>query len=261
MRCIDSVTRLLLALCLAALTCTSLTACTPARARPDYDPLERMNRKIFAFNDALDTHAVEPAAKAWDYVVPDLAQDGFERFLSNSAVPVRFLNTILQAEFRACGIVMSRFAINTVLGVGGIFDPAATMGLERQVEDTGQTFGRWGVPAGPYLVIPLLGPSNLRDAVGAAADGFLLIWPYFAPYYVTVPVGAVTFMNLRSLAIEDIHEAKATALDYYSFVRNAFIQRRNALIVGTAEKPHELQEDLYDYDLDPEFGLEPGAEE
>ena len=252
--------RLTAPVCITVMATLSLSGCGPKLAKPDYDPLEPMNRRVFWFNDQLDVHAIEPAAKAWNYVVPDDVQQALERVVTNSAFPVRLVNSLLQGKLQSSGIVVSRFVINTVAGVGGLFDPAATMGLERQEEDTGQTLGRWGIPAGPYLVIPLLGPSTVRDAVGLAADGFMSVWPYFSPFYVDFTVGTVTFINLRSLALDDIQEAKAVSLDYYTFIRNAYIQRRNAQLHDGAVLSEEQQKDLYEYDLDPEYGLEPFEE-
>ena len=170
-----------------ALLAGALAAAAPSRAQPVpeavtegetpedeqravWDPWQPMNRGIFAFNEFIDRYLLEPVATGWDVVVPDPAQRGIANFFANAAAPRRIANDLLQGKLDKAGDDFGRFAINTTFGVLGLFDPAGAEGIAPGDEDFGQTLGVWGTPAGPYLVLPLLGPSSPRDAAGLAAD-------------------------------------------------------------------------------------------
>ena len=208
-----------------------------------------MNRKVFWFNDKLDVHVLEPAARGWVYITPHFLRRGISNVFDNLEFPVIFVNDLLQGKVRASASATGRFAVNSTVGILGFFDPASGCGLERQIEDSGQTFGKWGIPPGPYLVLPIWGPSDPRDAVGLVADGALLIYPFFAIRYITVGTGVLQILNLRAEAIDDICNAKEAALDYYTLVRNAYIQRRHGLVHDDARMTPDEQEDLYEFDL------------
>lgn len=233
------------ALLLAALA-LSLASCAARRDSESHDPFERFNRKIFWFNDTLDVYALEPVAKGWDFIAPDAVQRSVDRFFDNIDFPILFANDLLQGKLRAAGVDVARFAINTSAGLGGLFDPAAAVGLRKKYEDFGQTLGWWGVGSGPYLVLPIIGPSNPRDAVGLVVDSPLRVYSYFAPFYVSIAATGTRGVNLRSLFLEEIRNNKETALDYYVFVRNAYGQRRRALIDDSTDIPEEDEENLYD---------------
>lgn len=147
--------------------CASLPAGNISDPR---DPWERYNRVVFDFNDGLDRAVVKPVAQAYRDYVPDLAQKGLRNFFSNLRDVIIAIHQLLQAKPEAAATAGGRVLINTTVGVLGLGDPASAMGLTKTNEDFGQTFGRWGVGPGPYFVLPLLGPSTVRDAVGTVAD-------------------------------------------------------------------------------------------
>jgi phospholipid-binding lipoprotein MlaA len=229
-----------------ALACALLTSSCAARPdRAPGDPWEPFNRKIFWFNDKADIYVLEPVARGWNFVMPTPVQHSVENFFDHIDFPVLFVNDVLQGKPRAAAIDMSRFILNSTIGVLGFFDFAAWWGVEQNVEDFGQTLGSWGVPGGPYLVLPILGPSNPRDTVGLAADAQMRVYPYFLPFYVTSAATVVENVNLRSLFLKEVASSKESALDYYVFVRDAYLQRRRALINDTADVGEE-EEELYD---------------
>ena len=223
------------------------------------DPLQSLNRKTYAFNEGLDKYILRPVARGWDFVAPDIIEDSLRNFDDNIRFPIIAVNDILQWKWRAATEQTGRFVVNTTVGILGFRDVAAGWGLAKQNEDSGQTFGKWGIPAGPYLVLPLFGPSNPRDAIGLLADGALSIYWLAAPLYVTLPYRTVDVVNRRALADEDIESARKAALDFYVFMRNAYRQRRNALIRDVAETgtgAAAIDDNLYDvddpYELDDE---------
>ncbi|MCI4644486.1 MAG: VacJ family lipoprotein, partial [Hyphomonadaceae bacterium] len=152
----------------------ALGACTtqPANSADGvYDPLEPMNRQIFAFNEAADKAVIGPVAGAYETVTPKFARIGIGNFLSNLSSPVIFVNDVLQGEGQRATDTAFRFLINSTFGVAGFFDPAEhELGVIGHSEDFGQTLGVWGVSEGPYLVLPLIGPTNLRDGIGSGVD-------------------------------------------------------------------------------------------
>ncbi len=217
-----------------------------------HDPLEPMNRGIFWFNDQLDRFLLEPVATGWDWVLPDPAQRGIRRFFINLLSPQFVLNDLLQGKFEGAGLATGRFLVNSTAGVLGFMDPANDwLEWKPQDEDFGQSLGWWGTGAGPYLVLPLLGPSDVRDAVGVAVDGATTPLPWLLPWYATLPMGATAAINTRSLHLEDVREAKASALDYYVFVRNAYLDyRENQVHDGKEPEAAPSREDLYYPDSD-----------
>lgn len=223
------------------------------------DPLERGNRAIFKFNDTLDAWLFEPLAKGWNFVVPPVAQEHLANFFENLRFPVIFVNSVLQAKPRRAGIAFGRFTMNTVFGVGGLLDPAAAAGLKPVDEDFGQTLGHWGIDGGPYLVLPLLGPSNPRDTIGMVADGSARVWPYFADSVVTYTATGVHLLNTRSLYLDILDDAKRESLDYYAAVRDAYLQRRDALIEDRSRD--EGHDKLYFPDDDDDRAAQPNEDD
>lgn len=219
-----------------------------------YDPWERANRRIFAFNDGVDRYFVEPIAIGWDTIVPHPLQLGIRNVFWNLEFPRHFLNDLFQAKPRKAAVDLGRFVINTSFGVGGLFDPARTaFGLEPGGEDFGQTLGVWGMPAGRYLVLPLLGPSNLRDALGLAVQNFALSPErYFIPNYVSYAMSATQLINARALVLETFRAERAAAFDLYAAVRNAYSQYRSNAVRDRSDEPEEEDEDLYYFDEDDE---------
>ncbi len=135
-----------------------------------YDPWGPMNRRIYNFNTQFDRYVFLPVVSAYEFILPTIAQDGVSNFFSNLGEITNFTNSVLQLKPRAAATALSRFVWNTTVGVAGLWDPATKMGIYEWDEDFGQTLGHWGVGTGPYLVLPLLGPSNLRDTTGLVVD-------------------------------------------------------------------------------------------
>jgi phospholipid-binding lipoprotein MlaA len=225
---------------------------TAPLANPD-DPWEGMNRKVFWFNDQVDVYALEPTAKAWDWVMPQPVQHGIANFFGNLRFPIIFVNDAFQAKPLEAVKELGRFAVNTTIGAVGLLDPASEIGLGEQDEDFGQTLGVWGVPSGPYLVMPLLGASNCRDAGALAVDSITAITPWYLDWWITGAMRIVDVINTRSRFLKEVAEAKAASLDYYTFVRNAYEQRRSALIEDRATHdgttPYGAQTDEHLYDV------------
>ncbi|WP_305042623.1 MlaA family lipoprotein [Geoalkalibacter sp.] len=197
-----------------------------------YDPIEPFNRAMFWFNDKLYFYLLKPVARAYR-VVPEPARVSVGNFFSNVATPVRLANCLLQFRFPDAGRELGRFVVNTTWGVGGLFDPAhKRLGWHKKDEDLGQTLGYFGIPAGPYLVLPLFGPSNPRDAVGRIGDGVLDPWPYVLDETWEV-IAVKTYDRVNWLSLDrDTYEAiKREQLDPYLFIRDAYAQRRDAMIM------------------------------
>ena len=222
-----------------------------AQAQED-DPWQSMNRKTFAFNEWVDIHILMPIAKGWDFIAPTPVQTGIANVFETSNMSVVFLNDVLQLKPVEAGEDLARFMVNATVGIGGIFDVATKVGIPRNEEDFGQTLGYWGVPPGPYLVLPIFGASNPRDTVGLIADTASHPWTYFVDWYVSVPVSVFEFVNLRTIFLEDIDELRATALDFYVFQRNAYIQTRYLQVNDLESLEPETEDDLYYFDEDEE---------
>jgi phospholipid-binding lipoprotein MlaA len=196
----------------------------------EYDPWERFNRKMFAFNQKLDRHVLKPVAKVWNFVVPDLAQQSLANALDNIAMPRRLINSLFQLKMKGAGLELARFFLNISMGVGGFFDVATELGVPRSDEDTGQTLGYYGVGPGPYLVLPFLPPLTVRDGIGYGADGAMQPISYVAPFAATVGMRGGQVVNDRSLNLETFEEFEQMTFDLYSAVRNAYLQRRQRMI-------------------------------
>jgi phospholipid-binding lipoprotein MlaA len=158
---------------------------------------------------------------------------------------VVFLNDLLQLRFGDSLEDVSRFVVNSTVGIGGLFDPATHWGLEDNNEDFGQTLGHWGVPPGPYLVLPIFGPSNPRDAVGRVADGATRVHPYFLDFVVNLAIASTDVVNRRTLLLDIIREERAQAFDLYASVRNAYIALRRNQIRESEPLDDESADDLY----------------
>jgi len=193
----------------------------------EYDPWEPFNDKTFWFNRKFDRFVLKPVATAYDVVVPDPVKESLRNALTNVGVVRRLVNNVLQLNFPGAGREVSRFLINSTLGVGGFFDVAkAWFRIEQSDKDTGQTLGAYGVGQGPYLILPFLPPFTVRDGVGFAADIGLDPLIYFAPFAAISGRTAATVVNDRSLNLELYESVEETTLDLYSAVRNAYLQRR-----------------------------------
>jgi phospholipid-binding lipoprotein MlaA len=225
------------------------------------DPWEGFNRGIFWFNEKADVYFLRPVSVGWDFVMPDMIQTAIRNVFANVRFPIIFLNDLLQAKPIQAGEDLGRFLLNTTVGVGGIWDPAKEVGLVGNNEDFGQTLGYWGVPPGPYLVLPLLGPSNPRDTVGLVADSAVQPYPYFIAWYISAAITATNMVNTRARYIEEIDENRETALDYYSFQRNAYVSYRENLVRDREEDDEAPSDGLYYFEDDEEEETDAGGGE
>jgi phospholipid-binding lipoprotein MlaA len=207
-----------------------LVAVCGCATRPDADPRdpwESFNRGVFSFNDAADKAIFKPAAIVYRDVTPSLVRAGVTNFFGNLEDAWSFVNSVLQLKLASAVDNFMRFNVNTVFGIGGIFDVASEMRIERHREDFGQTLGRWGVAAGPYLVLPLLGPSTLRDTVALPVDfkGDIAANVEYIPTRNSLKV--LDQLDTRASLLSFTNSLDEVALDKYSFTRDAFLQRRN----------------------------------
>lgn len=214
------------------------------------DPWEGFNRGIFAFNETADQYVIEPVAKGWDFVVPEFAQTAVENVFENSKAPIQIGNNFLQGEFEEGYLQIWRFLLNSSFGLGGLIDVADLAGWPDHPEDFGLTLGTWGVPHGPYVVLPIFGASSVRDTVGLGVDSMSSIYSYFVPVYVPIAARAGELLNRRAIFLEEIAQSREEAFDFYVFVRNAYLQNREHRLTGvTAVAPaSEPDEDLYYFD-------------
>lgn len=219
------------------------------------DPLENFNRSIFGFNEELDIWVLKPVAQGWDFVSPRPVQHAIENFYDNLLFPIRFVNLLLQGNLDPAALTLSRFCVNTTLGIGGLFDVASALDLERHQADFGQTLGIWGVPPGPYLILPLWGPSNPRDAAGLLVDGYLGVATFFVDWPILLGSVVAENLNRRALLLEDVENLKEASFDLYVAARDAYGQLRTERILG-AEAAAARQDDLYYFDDFDDFDEE-----
>jgi phospholipid-binding lipoprotein MlaA len=228
---------------LAALALAALGCASPP------DPWEGMNRGTFWFNERLDRAVLEPVATGWDWLLPERVQTSVANFFDNLFLPVVFLNDLLQAKPVAASQDVGRFVVNTTVGLAGLFDPASRFGIPENDEDFGQTFGRWGCGPGPYLVLPLLGPSSVRDTGGRVLDGAP---NYFLPLAVSAGLGVVEAVNTRAALLEEIRQDREESLDFYVFVRNAYLENREHRVRDRVAPEDAGEDDLYFIDQEEE---------
>ena len=195
------------------------------------DPLERFNRGIFAFNDFFYFKFLKPVARGYGFITPEPVRVRVKNFFYNIGFPVRFVNDILQVKFKRAGQGTCRFVFNSTVGILGFFNPAQKYSwLNPPQEDTGQTFGTWGIGNGFYIVLPILGPSTLRDSVGLAGDYFLQPVSYIKPFYTSLGARSYEMVNTTSLSIGEYEDLKESALDPYIAFKDAYIQYREKAI-------------------------------
>ena len=199
-----------------------------------YDPFEKQNRQVMAFNQAVDRTIINPVVKGYRVVAPSPIRRGVRNFLRNLKSPVIFTNQLLQGDFPGARDAFLRAAINSSVGVGGIFDVAGYEGIEYEPEDFGQTLAVWGVDYGPYMVVPLIGPSSLRDYGGYFADSFAdpLRWYLFniEEEHLYYTKSGIDYLDLRESLMDTLTELEQSSFDYYAAVRSTYYQHRDALI-------------------------------
>lgn len=239
--------RSLCALILIAGIAGCATTQSPASSQDVADPIEPVNRAIFSFNMFVDTWLLEPVARAYRFVTPEPARRSVANFLANLRSPVIFANDALQGERDRAGMTLGRFMINTTLGVAGLFDPATTFGYPRHDEDFGQTLGVWGVASGPFLMLPLLGPSNGRDTAGRVGDYFINpLNQCCIDQDARLGLLGVTAVSEREANIELIDDLRANSIDLYATIRTIYTQKRAADIRnGRAPTDQEGYEDIF----------------
>ncbi len=221
---------LALVTCLFALAgCATVDSARAGGANPR-DPWEGWNRNVFAFNEALDENVLKPVATAYDAVVPRVVRQGVENFFNNFADAWSAVNNLLQGKFERAFTDVVRVGTNTVLGLGGVFDIASEAGIEHTYEDFGQTLGRWGFRPGPYVVWPLFGPSTVRESFALPLDRG--ISPALAINDVGAQwgLGLLQVINVRAGLLGAGKVLEGAALDKYSFIRDAYLQRRRSLV-------------------------------
>jgi phospholipid-binding lipoprotein MlaA len=236
------VLRLLAVIAIAAmmLGCSSV----PKEYRDPRDPWQSYNRAMFKFNTDFDNAFFKPVAKGYQFVTPEPVDRGVTNFFNNVADLISAVNNALQFKLSRAGTDVGRIAVNSTVGIGGLFDVATNMGLQSYKEDFGQTLGYWGLGPGPYFIIPILGPSSVRDTIGWAGD--IVVDPFFSLsqdeiYWGFVVLDAVDTRADLLAAGEILDEA---AIDRYSFVRDAFLQRRHYL-VHDGNPPEDDAEDIF----------------
>ena len=209
---------------------TVLVGCAsiPAGVAPSpNDPWESFNRSIFDFNEGLDAYVLKPVVAGYRFVLPEFVREGIYNFFSNYNDIYTALNNLLQGNPSYAFNDLMRVVVNTTFGLGGFIDMATPGGLEKHKEDWGQTFGVWGIPSGPYVVLPFFGPSSVRDAFGTTAD---LETDYLFKYIPNVglrnSITGLRVINARNTYYEAGDLLDGAAIDKYSFMRDAYIQRR-----------------------------------
>jgi len=203
---------------------------TTSVAKPDpRDPFERVNRSVYRFNMAVDRAAIRPVARTWRALVPGPVRTGLANFTGNLFYPRVIVNDLLQGKVVDGSRDFTRLLVNSICGLGGIFDPASRAGLERHDEDFGQTLGKWGVHSGPFLMLPFMGPTSVRDAPAKIVDDYTVGSHYFSDPYARWGIWVTDKVELRA-GLLDADDALERTYDPYAFVRNAWLQRRAYLI-------------------------------
>ncbi len=215
------------------------------------DPWEKFNRGTFAFNKVFDKYLLAPVAKGYRIILPSEIRTGVRNFFNNLKEPWTSINSALQGDFKNTGNSIARFCINTTIGLLGIFDVASNLGIEKQKEDFGQTLAVYGVEPGPYIVLPLLGPSTFRDAMGKVAG--------FVADPVTLALNrdgkedwlwigtALKGIDFREQNLEKIDNLEATSVDFYATIRSLYLERRNRMIRNESA---DSQDPFQDFDVE-----------
>ena len=194
------------------------------------DPLEPVNRPMFAGNMLLDHVIIDPIARAYGFVVPAPVKASVRGFFSNLNRPVVFANEILQLSPHRAAQTLGRFVLNSTLGIGGLFDPAAELGWTEHEADFGQTLGKIGIGPGFYVVLPFMGPSSARDTVGTFVDMFMRIDTWLLPFSSQLILGGGYGITVREDKREELDELRKSSLDFYAAVRSAYLQSREKLV-------------------------------
>lgn len=235
-----------------------LTACSTTQNEQIYagniqidDRFEGYNRAVFGFNNALDNTVLEPVAKGYRAIAPQPVRTGARNFFRNLRAPLQIANQLLQGDLEGAGNDVLRTVINTLVGVGGLFDVAGYEGIEFEPEDFGQTLAVWGVDHGPYVVLPFMGSSSMRDYTGFAVDAVADPWPY---YFKSVEKESLTYYRMgsellirREELLDILDDLESSSVDYYAAVRSSYYQHRDAL-VNDQDSDQAASFDIPDFD-------------
>lgn len=232
-------------LCLMAST---IGACASSGKTDSRDPLEGWNRGVQSFNDKLDDYVMKPVAKGYQWVTPTFLDKGITNFFNNVDDISVIANDLLQAKFVQGGKDTGRFLLNTAAGMGGLFDVASKLDLPKNNEDLDQTLGVWGVPTGPYLVLPFMGPSSPRGVVGLGGNVVANPINWITPAAIPWGTGVLFAIDTRADLLSATKIADEASVDRYEFIRNAYFQQRNYLV-------HDGNPPM-DEDLEKEMDLE-----
>ncbi len=221
-----------------------LNACATTQSSDVRDPWEGWNRKVQSFNDELDDYAMKPVAKGYRWITPSFIDTAISNVFSNINDIGVTINDLLQGKFLQSGLDGSRFLVNSTVGIGGLIDVATMIDLPKHDEDFGQTLGFWGVPTGPYLVLPFFGPSSPRGAVGLVGDAAMNPISYLGSPYISGGAFAVNTVDKRAdnLGTEKIADEAAT-FGRYEFFKDAYIAQRKALVLD-GEVPEDEDDDI-----------------
>jgi phospholipid-binding lipoprotein MlaA len=243
---------------MSCVACAGLAGCatTDMRSPSPADPWEPMNREFHAFNEGVDRVALRPAAKVYSQYTPRWFQTGVGNFFTNLQQPITIVNQALQGKPGKAASDLSRFVVNTIFGLGGIIDLATWDGIPLHKEDFGQTLGVWGVPQGPFLMVPLLGPATVRDLPSRIADQYLTPLNWYSPGSERYFALALDLIDTRARLLP-LDEALNRTYDRYAFIRDAYLQRIEYR-VRDGNVPEEVIDDP-EPELDWDDADEPGA--
>jgi len=223
-----------------AVAAALVTGCTTVQTPTKGDPFEGLNRTVFTVNDKIDQYALKPVAQGYVWATPQPVRDSVTNFFSNIGDVYIAANNLLQLRIADGVSDIMRIVINTVFGVGGLFDVATLAKLPKHDNDLGLTLGHYGVPPGPYLVLPLFGPSTVRDAVGSIGNYYVNPISYVSPSGLSWALWGLNIVNTRANLLGASNLLEGAALDKYSFVRNAYLQRRQYLLSDNRRRPQDL---------------------
>jgi phospholipid-binding lipoprotein MlaA len=228
-------TRRLVPAVLALASVLALAGCATGPNANPRDPLEPLNREVSNFNEGLDAVLLKPTATFYRETVPPLMRTGVSNFFGNIGDAWSTVNNLLQFKVQFAAESLMRFSVNSTIGMLGLLDVASDMNLERRREDFGQTLGRWGVPAGPYVVLPLLGPSTLRDTAALPVDWRGDLTTHVSPDAARNSLIVLRVIDVRTNLLRASDVLEGAALDKYSFTRDAYLQRRRAEIFDSGK--------------------------
>ena len=216
--------------CITVISLIAMAGCATGPNANARDPLEPLNRSVYQFNDALDRAVIKPVASTYRDVLPSPVRTGIGNFFNNVQDVWSAVNNALQLKGEAAGNSLVRFGVNSFLGLGGLLDVATEMQIERQTKDFGHTLGHWGVGAGPYLVLPLLGPSTARDTLALSVDGQGNLVSRASHVPTRNSLTGLNLLDKRAQYLQSTDMLDQVALDPYAFVRDAYLQRRRSSI-------------------------------